>query len=298
MVNQISDGATAGDLPGFSPGLYLVATPIGTARDITLRALDILRGADVIAAEDTRSLRRLLEIHGVALAGRPLVAYHDHSGPKVRARLLQAMAEGKSVAYAPEAGTAMVSDPGYHLARAARAEGFALHSAPGPSAAVTALTLSGLPTDRFLFAGFLPTTAAKRKTAFSELASVPATLVFYESPHRIAACVADAAAVLGGDRQAAICRELTKKFEEVLTGTLEELAAVTADRRLKGEIVFLVEKGDSSSKISEDDVDSVLRAALETVSVRDAADKVAAQTGLKRRVIYQRALELSRETEE
>ena len=290
MVNRSSDETAR--LPG--AGLYLVATPIGAARDITLHALDILAGADVLAAEDTRSLRRLMEIHGIALGGRPLVAYHDHSGEKVRARLLQAMAEGKSVAYAPEAGTAMVSDPGFDLAREARAAGHAVHSAPGASAAITALTLSGLPTDRFLFAGFLPATGSKRKTALGELAAVPATLVFYESPHRIAEALADAAAVLGGTRPAAICRELTKKFEEVLTGTLDELAAVAAERGLKGEIVFLVARGDSPN-IREIDVDSALAVALRTDSVRDAADRVARETGLKRRDVYQRALQLSKE---
>ena len=148
----------------------------------------------------------------------------------MRARLLQALEDGKSVAYAPEAGTAMVSDPGFDLARAARKAGHSVHAAPGASAAITALTLSGLPTDRFLFAGFLPATASKRKSALSELAGVPATLVFFESPHRIAAALKDAARVLGGGRQAALCRELTKKFEEVLSGTLDELAALAAER--------------------------------------------------------------------
>ena len=308
MVNQTQDeaadgpGGETGRKPradnaatgGLTPGLWLVATPIGAARDITLTALDILATADVLAAEDTRSLRRLLEIHGVALAGRPLVAYHDHSGDKVRARLLKAMAEGKAVAYAPEAGTAMVSDPGFDLARAARAAGFAVRSAPGASAAITALTLSGLPTDRFLFAGFLPATAAKRKTALGELAAVPATLVFYESPRRVAAALKDAAAVLGGDRRAALCRELTKKFEQVLTGTLDELAALAASREIKGEVVFLVDRGDSGN-IREIDVDSALRAALAGDSVRDAADRVARETGMKRRDVYQRALALAKE---
>lgn len=276
------------------PGLHLVATPIGAARDITLHALDILARADVLAAEDTRSLRRLMEIHGIALAGRPLVAYHDHSGEKPRARLLAAMAEGKAVAYAPEAGTAMVSDPGFDLARAAREAGLAVRSAPGASAAITALTLSGLPTDRFLFAGFLPATGAKRKSALAELAGVPATLVFYESPHRIAAALKDAAEVLGGGRQAAVCRELTKKFEEVLTGTLAELADIAAERGLKGEIVFLVDRGNLPN-ITDFDVDSMLRVALNSGSVRDAADQVARETGLKRREIYQRALAIAKE---
>src|SRR6056297_1347568 len=193
-----------------APGLYLVATPIGAARDITLRALDILAGAEVIAAEDTRSLRRLMELHGIAPGQRPMIAYHDHNGPRARPRLLAALEAGKSVVYAAEAGTPMVADPGFDLVRAAVAGGHAVVSAPGPSAAITALTLSGLPTDRFLFAGFLPAAASRRKSALTELAGVPATLIFYESPRRVAAMLRDAAAVLGGTRRAAVCREITK----------------------------------------------------------------------------------------
>lgn len=276
-----------------APGLYLIATPIGAARDITLRALDLLASADVIAAEDTRSMRRLLEIHGVSLGARPLLSYHDHSGEGARARLMRALEEGKSVVYASEAGTPLVSDPGFDLVRAARAGGFDVTSAPGPSAAITALTLAGLPSDRFFFAGFLPSSAGKRKSALKELADVPGTLIFYESPHRIAAALRDAAQVLGPERPGAICRELTKKFEEVLTGSLAELAELTAERALKGEIVFLVGRG-NSLKISEIGLDSELMEALDSVSVRDAADQVAAKTGLKRRDVYQRALELAK----
>ena len=276
-----------------APGLYLIATPIGAARDITLRALDLLASADVIAAEDTRSMRRLLEIHGVSLGARPLLSYHDHSGEGARARLMRALEDGKSVVYASEAGTPLVSDPGFDLVRAARAGGFDVTSAPGPSAAITALTLAGLPSDRFFFAGFLPSSAGKRKSALKELADVPGTLIFYESPHRIAAALRDAAQVLGPERPGAICRELTKKFEEVLTGSLAELAELTAERALKGEIVFLVGRG-NSLKISEIGLDSELMEALDSVSVRDAADQVAAKTGLKRRDVYQRALELAK----
>lgn len=276
-----------------APGLYFVATPIGAARDITLRALDILAAADVIAAEDTRTMRKLLEIHGIALGNRTLISYHDHSSEKVRQRILAALDEGKSVVYASEAGTPMVSDPGYDLVRLAREDGVKITSAPGPSAAITALTLAGLPTDRFFFAGFLPSSSGKRKTALAELAQTPATLIFYESPHRIAASVADAVEVLGGERPAAICRELTKKFEEVLTGSLVELAQQTAERRLKGEIVFLIGWGNSPN-IKEIDLDSELEGLLDSMSVRDAADQVAAKSGLKRRDVYQRALEISK----
>ena len=175
-----------------------MATPIGTARDITLRALDILAAADVLVAEDTRSLRRLMEIHGVKPGDRPLLAYHDHNGGRMRPRIMAELAAGKSVVYASEAGTPMIADPGYDLVRAARDEGFDVTSAPGPSAVITALTLAGLPTDRFLFAGFLPNAKSQRKSALTELAGVPATLVFYESPKRVAAMLRDAAEVLGG----------------------------------------------------------------------------------------------------
>ncbi|WP_375689293.1 16S rRNA (cytidine(1402)-2'-O)-methyltransferase [Pseudooceanicola sp. LIPI14-2-Ac024] len=278
-----------------APGLYLVSVPIGAARDITLRALDILASADVLAAEDTRSLRRLMEIHGVALGSRPLLAYHDHNGARVRPRLLEALAAGQSVAYASEAGTPLVADPGFDLAREARGAGYLVTAAPGATAAITALTISGLPSDKFLFAGFLPNTSSKRKSAMKALSTVPATLIFYESPKRVAAMLADAAEVLG-DRPAALARELTKKFEEVRRGTLTELAASCADTPPKGEIVVLVEYDDSGI-VSDTDLETDLRAALATMSVRDAADHVAAARGAKRRDVYQRALEVARETE-
>jgi len=273
-------------------GLYLVATPIGAARDITLRALDILGTADVLVAEDTRSLRRLMEIHGVALGERPLWAYHDHNGARMRPRILAALAEGKSVVYASEAGTPMVADPGFDLGRAAVAAGHPLISAPGPSAVIAALTLSGLPTDRFLFEGFLPPASGRRKTALEELAAVPATLIFYESPRRVAAMLADAVEVLGGDRPAAICREITKKFEETRRDTLANLAAGTAGEALKGEIVVVIGRGDSGN-VREIDLDRALEEALEGESVRDAAERVAAALGLPRRKVYQRALQLA-----
>lgn len=277
-------------LPG---GLYLVSVPIGAARDITLRALDILASAEVLAAEDTRSLRRLMEIHGIALGDRPLLAYHDHNGAKVRPRILAELEAGRSVAYASEAGTPLVADPGFTLARAARDAGHGVTAAPGAVAAVVALTLSGLPSDRFLFAGFLPNASGKRKTAMQALAAVPATLIFYESPKRVAAMLRDAAEVLGADRPAALCRELTKRFEEVRRGTLAELAAGCEAEPPRGEIVVLIGEGDSSN-VSLADLDTVLREALESMSVRDAADHAVATLGAKRRDAYQRALDIDR----
>lgn len=280
-----------------APGMYLVATPIGAARDITLRTLDILASADVIAAEDTRSLRKLMDIHAIALEGRPLVAYHDHNGARVRPRLMEALEAGKSVVYASEAGTPMVADPGFDLARAAIAEGHGLISAPGPSAVITALTLSGLPTDRFLFAGFLPNTKTARKTALRSLAGVPATLAFYESPKRAAAMLRDAASVLGGERQGAVCRELTKKFEEVLRGSLNELAENLAQSPRKGEMVVLIDRaGERSVNLS--DIEQALAEVMDDMSVRDAADSVSHDLGLKRRDVYQIALRMGADSKE
>ena len=274
-----------------APGVYLLATPIGTARDITLRALDILASADVLVAEDTRSLRKLMEIHGVPLGDRPVLSYHDHNGAQMRPRLMGLLAEGKSLAYASEAGTPMVADPGFDLARAARDEGYDVISAPGPSAVVTALTLAGLPTDRFMFAGFLPNAKGARRKMLEELSAIPATLAFYESPKRVAAMLKDAADVMGGARDAAVCRELTKKFEEVIRAPLQDLADICAERSLKGEIVVLIDRP-RSPNVSEVDIEAELKQLLETMSVRDASDELAAKTGVKRRKIYQMALAL------
>lgn len=276
-----------------APGLHFIATPIGAARDITLSALDILRAADVLVAEDTRSLRHLMEIHGVALGGRPLLAYHDHNGAQMRPRILSALQEGKTVVYASEAGTPLVADPGYQLARAVIDAGLPLHSAPGPSAVLTALTLSGLPTDRFLFAGFPPNAKGARRNWLAEFRDIPATLVFYESPKRISETVGDCVQVFGEDRQAALCRELTKRFEEVRRGSLQEIAAGLAEASVKGEIVLVIDRA-HAVEISEEELDTRLRAALATESLRDAVDAVVAATGLARRKVYQAALELEK----
>ncbi len=275
-------------------GLYFVATPIGTARDITLRALDILASADVIAAEDTRSMKRLLEIHGVPLGTRPVIAYHDHNGDKVRPRLMAYLAEGKSVAYASEAGTPLIADPGYDLGKFARQEGVLVTAAPGPSAVIDAMTIAGLPTDRFMFAGFLPNAKNARRNAMAELGDIPATLVFYESPKRVAAMLQDAAEILGEAREAAVCRELTKKFEECVNGTLGSLAMEFAERSVKGEIVVLITRRAEGAN-EEFDTEAELRKALESMSVRDASDVVSKASGQPKRKIYQLALALDRE---
>ena len=280
-------------ISNLSVALYFVATPIGTARDITLRALDILASADVIAAEDTRSMRKLMDIHGIPLNGRALLAYHDHNGDKVRPKLMQYLAEGKSIAYGSEAGTPMIADPGYHLAKQVADAGHLVTSAPGPVAFVTALTLSGLPSDRILFEGFLPNTKSKRCSKLSELSEIPATLAFYESPKRIAATLQDATATLGGDRNAVLARELTKKFEEVRRGTLNELLDGVTANPPKGEIVLLIDRARSSS-VNQDDIDDQITKALDKMSVKDAADMISAATGQPRRKIYQRALAIDK----
>ena len=284
--------AKTGEKQALAPCLYFVATPIGAARDITLRALDILASADVLAAEDTRTLRHLMDIHGIALGDRPLLAYHDHNGETMRPRLIAALAAGKSVAYASEAGTPLVADPGYQLARAAIAGGAAVIAAPGPSAVLAALTVSGLPSDRFLFAGFPPPAAGARRQWLAELAGVPATLILYESPKRIQGLLAELADTLGAERQAAVCRELTKRFEEVARGTIAELALDFAARTVKGEIVVVIDRARAAA-VQPAEVEARLKEALECHSMRDAAAEVSQALGLPRRQVYQMALRLA-----
>ncbi len=277
-----------------SAGLYFVATPIGSARDMTLRALDLLAAADVIAAEDTRTARKLMEIHGVPLGQRQIVAYHDHSGPAVRDRLVAEIAAGRSVAYVSEAGTPLVADPGYALGRAAIAAGLPVTAAPGASAVLAALTVSGLPTDRFLFLGFLPAARTQRETEIAALRDMPFTMVLYESPKRVGSLLRSLADTLGEGREAAVCRELTKRFEEVSRGSLGELAAAFDGRSVKGEIVVLVGRA-GAVDVAEADVESALREAMKTMRVKDAATAVAGALGLPRRQVYQTALSLAQQ---
>ncbi len=276
-----------------APGLYLVATPIGAARDVTLRALDILGAADLIAAEDTRRTRKLLDIHGVRRDPRSILPYHDHNGAAMRPRLLTALAAGRSVALVSDAGTPLVADPGWRLAVEAIAAGHGVTAAPGASALLAALSVAGLPTDRFLFAGFPPPREAARRRTLAELTEVPATLVFYESPRRLAESLTAMAAVLGPDRPAAVCRELTKRFEEVRRGALGVLAeGYAAEPAPKGEVVVVVGPP-IGLEVAPEALDTALAAALGDASVKDAAAAVAARLGLPRRQVYARALELA-----
>ena len=291
-TSDTPDSSWKPGLRAIPPGLHFVSTPIGAARDITLRALDVLAGAEVLVAEDTRTLKHLMEIHGIALAGRPLIAYHDHSGEGPMQRLLGLLAEGKSLAYASEAGTPLISDPGFELARATAAAGLPMFAAPGPCAAICALTLSGLPSDRFLFAGFAPSAKTARRSFLADLTGVQATLILYESPKRLANLLADMVEILGGARQAVVCRELTKRFEEVLRGNLEDLAAKVEARDIKGEIVVLVDRA-APAAATEESISDALEAALKTMSVKDAATFVSQTLGVSRKIAYKIALDRS-----
>lgn len=288
MTHNAGSPARPGAIP---PGLHLVATPIGTARDITLRALDVLASADVLAAEDTRTLRHLMEIHGIALAGRPLIAVHDHNETDSVPRILGILAEGRSVAYASEAGTPLVSDPGFVLARAVAAAHMPLHAVPGASAVLAALTVGGLPTDRFLFAGFAPAASGERLRFLREMAAVPATAVFYESPRRIRRMLEELVSICGPDRQAAMCRELTKRFEQVIRGSLSEILTQLDGQDPKGEVVLLLDRA-AEVVADEKTVETALRAALASMSIKEAASLVAQDLDVPRRMVYQMALEM------
>lgn len=260
-------------------------------RDITLRALDTLQAADLIACEDTRVFAKLASHYGIAA---PTVAYSDATQEAAEPRLVRALAQGKRVALVSDAGMPLISDPGYRLVRAAVAHGHAVTAAPGASAVPMALALSGLPTDRFFFAGFLPAKATERRRAIGEVATVPSTLVFFEAPHRLAESLADLAELLG-DRPAAVARELTKLFEEVRRAPLAALAThYAAQAEVRGEIVIVVGPPSAETERSAAAVDAALRTAMESASVRDAAAEVAARYGLRRRDVYARALELKR----
>lgn len=271
----------------FEPGLYIVAGPIGNLSDLTPRAAELLREADVIAVEDSRVSAKLLRHAG---SDRPMIPYHDHSSESLRARLIERMAS-EVVALLSDAGTPLISDPGYKLVRDARAAGRHVTTLPGPTAAIAALTLSGLPTDRFLFAGFLPAKAKARADALVEVGLIRATLIFYESGPRLSESLAAMAAALG-DRDAAVVREISKAFEETVAGSLSELAARYADSPPKGEIVVIVGPPGEAPPPSEEESDAALLDAMERLPVSKAAGEVAKKLGLDRRTLYARAMEL------
>jgi 16S rRNA (cytidine1402-2'-O)-methyltransferase len=273
-------------------GLYLVATPIGNLGDITLRALEVLASVECIACEDTRVTRKLMDRYGIETR---LTPYHEHNATEARPRLLARLADGQAIALVSDAGTPLISDPGYKLVRAACEAGHTVTALPGPSSVLAALSVAGLPTDRFFFEGFLPAKQAARQKRVAELASIPATLVLFESGSRLAAALTDLAAAFG-KRAAAACRELTKLHEEVRRGDLETLARdYTAGAESRGEFVVVVAPPADDGGTS-DNVDELLLQALRRVSVKDAVGEVALATGRPRREVYQRALILAKDT--
>lgn len=277
-----------------APALYLVATPIGNLSDITLRALETLAAADIVACEDTRVSRILLERYGIR---RRTTSYHEHNALEAGPRLLAALEAGNSVALISDAGTPLVSDPGFRLVGEAMERGIRVVPVPGPSAALAALTASGLPSDTFLFAGFLPTKAGQLRSRLEELSRVPATLIFFESPRRLAETLAAMSDALGRDRAAAIARELTKTFEEMRTGTLGELAAHYAEAGApKGEVVICVGPPLPASH-SADDMDRLLLSLMRELPASKAAAEAARMTGQPKQALYQRLLELRKRDE-
>jgi 16S rRNA (cytidine1402-2'-O)-methyltransferase len=268
-------------------GLYVVATPIGNLRDITLRALDVLAGVDQILAEDTRVSSKLLSAYGLK---RPLERYDEHAAERARPRILAALAQGGRIALISDAGTPLISDPGFRLVREAAAQGTEVIPIPGASASLAAVSAAGLPTDRFLFAGFPPPKSAGRRTLFAELAPIRASLVFYEGVSRLGACLADMAAVFG-PREAAVARELTKLHETIVRGPLDQLAADPALATPKGEVVIVVGPSITAAATPED-ADAALAEALDRLGPAEAASEVAGALGLNRRELYRRALAL------
>jgi 16S rRNA (cytidine1402-2'-O)-methyltransferase len=279
------------EAPRLAPGLHLVATPIGNLRDITLRALETLAAADIVACEDTRVTRKLFDHYGLAT---PMMSYHDHNAETARPKILDMLAAGKSVALVSDAGTPLISDPGFKLVREACAGGHAVTAAPGASAVLMALSVAGLPTDRFFFEGFLPAKEVARRTRIAELSRIPATLVLFESGPRIAAALGELAAGLG-PREATACRELTKLHEEVRRSDLTALAGdYAAGAETRGEFVLVIAPPAPAEQPSAAEIDALLRAALARTTLKEAVAEVAAATGEPRRAIYGRALELAK----
>ena len=274
--------------PPLEAGLYVVATPIGNLRDITLRALETLAAADVIACEDSRVSGRLLRHYGIAT---PMTAYHEHNAERAGAKLLERLSLGQAVALISDAGTPLISDPGYRLVSQARQAGIAVYPVPGANAAIAALSAGGLATDRFLFAGFLPPRQAARRKALAELAGTRATIVLYESPNRLAGLLGDIASQYGPQRQVRICRELTKLHEEIDGGEAAALAERWAARTIKGEVVVLIDNPGQATDIES--AETVLRECLATMSVSRAASEAARRTGLPKRTLYALALEMA-----
>ncbi len=282
---------TAFTAPRIASGLYLVATPIGNLGDITLRALETLAGADLIACEDTRVTKKLLDRFAIAT---PLTPYHDHNAATARPKLLEKLGDSAAIALVSDAGTPLISDPGFKLVREASQAGIAVTALPGASSVLSALCVAALPTDRFFFEGFLPSKAAARRSRISELAKIDATLVLFESGARIADALKDLS-VAFGDREAAICREMTKLHEEILRGAVAALSRNAEKLETRGEFVIVIAPpAKADAAMSDAELDDALSAALSVRSVKDAVAEIAAISGRGKREVYARALELAK----
>lgn len=279
-------------------GLHLVSTPIGRARDITLHALDLLKGADVLVAEDTRVLRKLMSIHGIPVDNRALISHHDHSSSKEIAQVIAALEGGKVVAYASDAGTPMVSDPGYRLVTLAIEKGIRVHSAPGASAMLSAVVLAGLPSDKLFFAGFLSSKSVARRDELTTIKTANFTSIFYDTPKRLRATLRDALDVLQGDRSIVICREITKRHEQVERGTIasvfEGIESGTLSIPEKGELVILFGPA-AKTETTDEDIKAALKDLIQTEGVKRASNQVADELGLARNRVYKLALSLKDE---
>ena len=276
-------------------GLHILATPIGTANDITIRALNILRDADILVAEDTRVLRKLMEIHGINLNGRKILSYHDHNGEVQRPKLIALIKEGKVLAYASDAGTPLIADPGFSLTKLAIQNNIRVHAAPGASALLTALCLAGLPTDNFFFGGFLGSKSSQSIKNLQKIQNLDATIVYYESPKRTLSTLKDISKIFGNDRLISVCREMTKKFEEVIRGTVDQVIDEIKSRHsFKGEVVIVL--GPPTKKeISDEEIYSALQIALQEYRIKDAATQISEQFGVPKKRSYEMALRIKAE---
>ena len=276
-------------------GLHILATPIGTANDITIRALNILRDADILVAEDTRVLRKLMEIHGINLNGRKILSYHDHNGEAQRPKLIALIKEGKVLAYASDAGTPLIADPGFSLTKLAIQNNIRVHAAPGASALLTALCLAGLPTDNFFFGGFLGSKSSQRIKNLQKIQNLDATIVYYESPKRTLSTLKDISKIFGNDRLISVCREMTKKFEEVIRGTVDQVIDEIKSRHsFKGEVVIVL--GPPTKKeISDEEIYSALQIALQEYRIKDAATQISEQFGVPKKRSYEMSLRIKAE---
>ncbi len=286
MVNFVLDGKNSRSGP-CEPGLYIVSTPIGNLSDISIRALKTLAGSDIIACEDTRNTGKLLKHFGI---DTPMISYHEHNADRAGPKLVSILQGNGSVTLVSDAGTPLISDPGYRLVAKARQENIPVIPVPGASALLAGLVASGLQTDSFLFAGFLPSRKVARQKRLTELKDIPATLILFESPNRLQASIADMISIFGGERNGAICRELTKLHEEILDGSLLELAAAYENRNIRGEIVIVIGASEKQDII---DIDDLLRELLETMTVSRAAAEAAKLTGKTKRELYQRSLQMN-----